>query len=317
MQFMKIIYLDQNQWVKLARAWYRQEATYDLILKIKEKIKSGDLKIVLSFVNVQEALKQRNEKRRKELINFMLDLSQGYTISPYREWIKNIEIRNAFARKVNIPEVENYVFGRGFSGLFGAKETIQGDIPEKVKKEMLEKADSLDSMRLVLTTPETAARHYSLEPDKDLLDKIENARKSERSIHPNSEVVNKYVMARFMVDFIIPELIKFTLENNLPKNAILDFGDKPEDKKDELIKLFQDMPSLYCFFCLDDRRNREMHRKIQENDLNDIFSFAMAIPYCDVVVGEKMFCAIAKQCKLDVLYNTKILSSIEELNGAI
>jgi len=246
----------------------------------------------------------------------MLDLSQGHTISPYREWVKNIEIWNALARKVNIPERENYIFGRGFSGLFGAKATIQGNLSEEVKRAMLERVDSLDSMRLVLTNPKTAARYYSLEPDKDLLDKIEKARKSERS-HSDKNINNKVVMARFMIDFIIPELIKFTLENNLSKNAVIDFGDKPEDKKDELIKLFQDMPSLYCFFCLDDRRNREMHRKIRENDLNDIFSFAMAIPYCDIVVGEKMFSALAKQSKLDVLYNTKILSSIDELKEAI
>ena len=43
----------------------------------------------------------------------------------------------------------------------------------------------------------------------------------------------------------------------------------------------------------------------------------MAIPYCDIVVGEKMFSDLAKKSKLDKLYNTKILTSVNELKKLI
>ena len=56
---------------------------------------------------------------------------------------------------------------------------------------------------------------------------------------------------------------------------------------------------------------------MQKNDLNDILAFSMAIPYCDIVIGEKMFISLAKQAHLDKIYNTIILSSIKELDKYI
>lgn len=41
--------------------------------------------------------------------------------------------------------------------------------------------------------------------------------------------------------------------------------------------------------------------------------YAIAIPYCDIVVGEKMFVAIAKQNYLENLYSTKLFTSFLNL----
>ena len=40
----------------------------------------------------------------------------------------------------------------------------------------------------------------------------------------------------------------------------------------------------------------------------------MAIPYCDIVVTEKMWTDIAKKERLDKIYNTSILNSLKDLS---
>lgn len=64
------------------------------------------------------------------------------------------------------------------------------------------------------------------------------------------------------------------------------------------------MPLLYTSFCLYRGLDRNPEHKIISNDLQDIFSFSFAIPYCDFVAGEKYTISIAKQNKLDDLYGT-------------
>ena len=66
-------------------------------------------------------------------------------------------------------------------------------------------------------------------------------------------------------------------------------------------------------------RNRELQKDIEDNDLYDIVSLAMAIPYCDIVVGEKRFISIAKNQKLDKLFDTKLIlsSHLDEFKKAI
>ncbi|GAF95554.1 unnamed protein product, partial [marine sediment metagenome] len=78
--------------------------------------------------------------------------------------------------------------------------------------------------------------------------------------------------------------------------------------------IFKQLPATYSYHCLTDRRDRDLQRKINAHDLNDIMSLSVAIPYCDVVCGEKMFISLAKNTKLDKLYNTKLLSKLHQLN---
>ncbi len=70
---------------------------------------------------------------------------------------------------------------------------------------------------------------------------------------------------------------------------------------------------MYTTFCLTDERDRLGDRSINKNDIYDIAAFSIAIPYCDIVIGEKMFISIAKDRKLDALYDTKLGSSLEDL----
>lgn len=313
---MKYIYLDQNKWILLARGWYSGKGElYDLVVKLKEKIQLGEVRILLSLLNINETIKQHNKMKRDNLIDFMIELSGGYTIAPYSKEINNIEIHNALAKKVGIKEasLQNMIYGRGLPGLLGKVPNIKGDISGETKKKMIEFVYSIENMRKILKDNTLQTRFYlRSKDDVDLLKKLEEARRNERN-KSDKELAKKIVLVRFILDFIIEPLAKFATEYNLPKEKLLN----SDDKKEDIIKLFQAMPSLYCNFCLTDRRDRELSKKIEHNDMNDIFSFSIAIPYCHIVFGEKRFVALANQSKLSSLYKTIITSSLDEFKEAI
>jgi len=72
---MKHIYLDLNKWVLLARGWYSGKGDiYDLVCDLKEKIKSEEIMIVSSLINLNEALKKMDKRIDSEKISKVLNL---------------------------------------------------------------------------------------------------------------------------------------------------------------------------------------------------------------------------------------------------
>jgi hypothetical protein len=57
----------------------------------------------------------------------------------------------------------------------------------------------------------------------------------------------------------------------------------------------------------------DMQRRIQPNDLHDILSLSIAIPYSNVVVTERMWQSAIIRTKLDKLYGTVVLKSTKQL----
>ena len=97
---MKYIYLDTNKWILFACAWYEGKGEiYDLVRELKKKIENKEITIVVSLINLEETLKKMNEESRNRLLEFIFELSQGNTISPFREWIIDDEVENLFLEK--------------------------------------------------------------------------------------------------------------------------------------------------------------------------------------------------------------------------
>lgn len=60
-------------------------------------------------------------------------------------------------------------------------------------------------------------------------------------------------------------------------------------------------------------RLEDQGRAISENDLRDMMAFITVLPFADVVVAEKQFVNLARQARLDELYNNTLMTSIFEL----
>lgn len=113
--------------------------------------------------------------------------------------------------------------------------------------------------------------------------------------------------ASFFNDVILPDLFPIAHRLGLRPETVL--GKSLED----ITAFFQTMPTAYCLFTLSQCRDQNMQRPIKKTDMYDIWALSIAIPYCDIVLADSMFASIAKQAKLDKIYNTVILNSPEEL----
>jgi len=316
---MKRIYLDQNKWILLAEGWYNgNEEIVEIVNTLKEKIKEGGIIIPLSFAHVSETMKRDDKKSREKLWNFMMELSGNNTICPFSRYLTKIEARNVFNRRKGMPEldIKKWIFRKGISGLLGVKATLQNTegIPQNILDEMLSKVDSFETFDKILSLPEMTQR--AKRTSKAFIDdtiNLNQVRDKERSAFKDKHFGNKVIKARHFAGEVFPILAELNKEFNLPVHAIL----KERAKEEDAEALLQEFPCEYSYFCLTDRRDRERTREIDPHDMNDIFSLSVAIPYCDIVFGEKMFLQIAKHSKLDKLYNTKLITSLNEFKELI
>ncbi len=73
------------------------------------------------------------------------------------------------------------------------------------------------------------------------------------------------------------------------------------------------MPSAWCWYKLEEYRDRHYERKVKVTDIMDIRALSNAIPYCDVIVCDKFYANVAKNSKLDKLNNTIITHNLSDL----
>lgn len=308
---MKYVYLDQNKWIDLDIGWRRGEGEmYELASNIKKKIDNGELSIVLSSENVRETRKRSNEKRRDRLLNFMIEFSQGIVISPFRDWVIEMEILNVFFKKLgkrNL-DIKSMVIGKGLPLLIGTKPSLKDDVPEEKRKEIIAKINSVETMKLILFSKGSILENAIPETER-----FEIVRQKERTIK-DKKLQYRVVMARYFEDFIFPKMGIIHSKMNLPNDFLIK---EDMDKEEDWINLFQQLPATYSYFSLIDLRDRDLSKKIEDNDFYDLFAFAMGASYCDISFGEKRFVALSKQSKLDKLYGTIITSSLKEFKKAI
>ena len=310
---MKYIYLDQNKWIDFEIGYNKGEGeVYDFVVRLKEKIERGEIRIVVSLVNINEMRKIANEDRRNKLLDFMIDLSQGYAISPFVDWITDMEIRNLFFKRIEKPiDIRSMVIDKWISIITGARPKIVGDISDEREKEIIDYINSSQNLKKIFSSSKTHVK----ESQDSLIEgtkKIEEARRNERTIKDKTRQY-KIVMARFFEDFIFMKMAKVGSSYNFPKDFIFKEGMGMK----EIIEIFQELPATYVYFSLNDMRDRDLSKMIEVNDLNDLFSFTMGIAYCDILFGEKRFVSLAKQSKLDKIYGRVITSSFEEFKKAI
>ena len=318
----KIVYLDQNIWIGLSRVYYEKDENLilkSILDKIIEASNSKNIIFPISIVNARETLSRQNEEQKNRLVDFMIKVSKGYTISPYTEEFKKEEIKQAVLKKIGKPyeDLSKYVIKKGVSNLVGAEGEIIGNIPKNLKNTLLSLVNSEAGLNFILRNPNSKiSRNY--EEDNKLITELEKMRLENSKIKDNNrryeEAIAKTVASLLTETQKICSEIGYNkpIFVNIPNSNI----NNREKVKEEIIQFFQSIRATYTIFVLNYERDSQMQRQINKNDLNDIYSFAMSIPYCDIVVGEKMFIEIAKQSKLNKIYDTILLksSNISELN---
>lgn len=250
--------------------------------------------------------------RRQERASLMIRISKGYCFLPYVNQIIEKEIRLEVLRRLGFPKIwlRNYVLKKGICYMSGVKPAIvkrkgaevPNQPPDDLKKEMLDYLDTPEAMLTAFLIPinfDSKIRPMY----EEVVEKMEKVRK-------NSSKTRDEAMGEFMIDMIGPIVARVLTKLKVPKDDVF-FKEWAKRDFDEFI---DHIPTALCLFTLLQKRDQQLDRPIQVNDIADVWALSLAIPYSDIVVTEKMWASIAmKETKLAEKCNTKILKSIDEL----
>ena len=266
----KIVYLDQNKWIDLARALKAPDEFpehYVVLERLVAGAKAGELIVPVTQANIYETHKVFDRERRHDLAFTQATLSQGRV---FRGRSKRVEVeatdvmRRAFGLEP-LPRKPGWFLSTVF---FEA--TIEWEIDGlggKVEAGRIRDANEPLSMR---------RRIYSANLVVDDLDLI----------------------------------------NGLILKADLPTTDGREIFRKCARKLITECPSYYIERELT-LKLESLSRDITENDFRDMQTFGAIVAYADIVVAENMFSNLARQSQLDKRFDTRIFTSLLDLNDCL
>jgi len=319
-----VVHLDQKDWIELARGYYGRDREFEEIAQnVVEKSESGLAIFPLSITHFDETLKNLNSERRQRLAKYMILVSQGWAILP-APMIIEPEIEDACRKYLGLPryDLQKFAIKKGISQLLGAKADLEIEAKdanspllkdlhlEDLKRELLEK---VESPKMLLWFMERGFDKSELRRRQEeamaTTEKLEQIRLTGQSQIRDNDLRRRVAIVEYFLKVINPKVITFLLSMNVDPRA---FRAVLRNRR-RIIRFFQSMPTSYCLVQLSHYRDMQRKRKIDPNDLNDIMSLSIAIPYSDVVVTETMWQTAIIQTKLNELRPTLILRSVKEL----
>jgi len=314
---VQYIYLDQGYWIDL-----RKRPEDDETRKaIEQAVNSGDIVLPLINTLLRETGKYGYEEEREEHFNFMYELSQGYGLREYTS-IGEFEI----GRFVTVMGGYNYdligqVRGKGIAHLYG-EWSIEVDEDAEIDDETLKELEEEVGKELkskrgfdISTKSEDIIDHYQeTEWEEELAEEVNEIRKEWDETFDDNQKRRRFSHYAHFYQNILTDLAQKLAFNGVKHDFRIYDIEKYIHAGDEMVDtLLQWFPSRYTYVTLNNARDLQKHRDAKPNDIYDMFSLAVAIPYSDIVVTENFWKTEAKRADLDEIYNTEILSSLDDL----
>ncbi len=313
------VYLDQNKWIDLARANAGHpmgEAFVDTLVLLKQAVADGRARFPLSAAHYYETGKQHDRNRRIGLSTTMARLAGQLRIAPPHAivpWEIRQALNTVFDLKVSIPDLE--LFGTGVAHAFArpdlrytAPVQWQDGLPPGLVK-ALEVRCAAEFEALVLGDvmpqggPEIA--RLRLHDHKNLTD-------------------DRFVQGQVAVAGWIGELGRHRLKDVMLATAFVDIsepltlaatelGITAHQLADNAEAIIDEIPSRWTEMKLRHQRQANPEKSWEGNDLNDVTSLAVAVPYCDVVVTEKSWASLINAAKVGDRFNTLVTPRIQDV----
>lgn len=322
------VYLDQNKWIDLARAIAGKASQFrDVVDLATEGVRLGILSFPLSAIHYMETWNHRKAKRRLELAAMMLRLSRPprsrapHTIAGPPEVVRmELDLAlNARFGKPFFPRRRD-IFGQGFGHAFG-----QPDYWFKVPQEAPFSADQMAHIEYTATRFIEAAMVSG--PPQDLpvpgmipgIDSEAYKRYSTRYVEDEARLVDSFrqlgidrderrrtLAARSFLDILNP-LNDACARAGIQPKEFLTLGEEG------VTAFLEDVPSRRVDFELHVLRFDNLQLQRKRGDLADFAALSVAVPYCDVVVTERLWVDLIKRARLDQLYDTTVLDDLRGL----
>lgn len=321
---MKRIYLDQNKWIDLLRAHKGAKggSRYeDALLLARAGVERGLLSFPLSDAHYMETGHRRDHRSRQELAGLMIELSRLHTMAPVSR-ILGPELDRAFqvlyGIRTNARPLQ--VFSRGYAHAFGVSPYIfTPPTGVRLSSERLaalrRQFDELVEVVALTGIPDermVGVKGYDPDSHRQISERWAAGQEEYRSdkMMPDGWIRGDKLRRLSSANAICSHLkpINEALSRCSHEQAILPFSGEQE-----LTDLIEHVPMIHIEMQLEQRRHQEAQKRWEPNDLADLSALTRAFAYCDVVVTEKKWAHFARAARLDVAYDTVILSDVGEL----
>ena len=314
---MKIIYLDQNKWVALARAVKFPAANPEVravLEKLCQALEAGRVVLPLTATNIYETHKINVRERRFDLAYTLVTLSQG-TVFRGRHKRLEVEVIDAVRGAYGLPKIARdetwFLSNVFFESTAEWGDVRLGNIVSEKVIGAIRHDPAFFLFDYLMETPEavriTGVARFS-EGSEQLRQRIEERRK--RHAGESLSMRRKIQNAMLMINEI--DLIR----------AFAGQAGVPNINPDEILrhtarKIMNGTPTYIIEREIALRIESQYNRPIDENDFRDMQAFCAVVAYADVVVAENQFANLARQAKLDKKFGTKIVTNILELKDCL
>jgi hypothetical protein len=313
----RILYLDQNKWIDLARAvkYPAEKPEMRAVLEwLVEELKAGRIIIPLTATNIFETQKINKVERRIDLAHIQATMSAGLV---FRGRYKRLEvelvdvIRSAYV----LPKVEqekNWFLSKVFfeSFLEWGDPRFGQPISERVL-DLIRAQPQAMLFDFLMELPDDIRRiavARFTQGSKELAERIEERRKRDKD---ESKETRRNLQSAMLMTNELDHILACVTKANVADKAAFDMV------RDKAHAIMDGTPTYFIeremALLLEDQHNRS----IQENDFRDMQTFCAVVAYADIIVAENMFSSLARQAGLDKKFNTQIVTSLLELKDRL
>lgn len=329
-----VVFLDQKDWVDLAkqRKGVLEDHKHDLsdVLDFVTTTAEDEQVIYpVDLIRMRETAYHSRAEHRDEFFDFLFDVSNGYTVAPY-DIVRVEEIVWRVDRLLgNTGYMTGRVVNQGLPHLFGGQnyqfvlEDSERDISDVPDEQLQEMYDSIENREVfdLAKDPEVGlldelADQQDWNSVAERLNKLQDTDEDQYNDNENRRRRGK--IRAFMSD-TIPEYFAHGIRMGLSMKELGAFlGDywSGVPGTEDAEGFLQSFPAEYTLTELMYQRDIQGTEWLS-NDIADVESLAVAIPYCDVVTADNQFVDLATRSDLDEIYHTDIVSNLRELPDAV
>jgi hypothetical protein len=308
----KILYLDQNAWIALARgAWDKNEhpREHAALTIVVEAMEAGHIVTPLSFTNQYETMKVDVPVRRAHLAHVQVTISSGKVLRGRRRILEVMLLRHlAETTGILAPTLSDEWF---LSDLWfeTVADHAAGSFEDLMSPAVLDyiRRNPQDTLFQYLVGDEArvrkeAVRRYSAD-SQTLLARM--AARRQRIASESFALRLRAYSAQMLLDEI-DYILALGRQHGLPWKDVRDIGAKLGKSLVTEVPIMNVERQLAV-------RLEDQSRATTENDLRDMAAFITTLPLVDIIVAEKQFVNLSRQAKLDAQYGTSLLTSVHDL----
>jgi hypothetical protein len=318
---VKRVYLDQCHWIRLEAAASGQSAdrrAAQVLNLLRYSVNQGFVSLPLSAVHYMETYQRPMSRRR--LAALMAELSRFHAIAGPSDVLPaelDAYLHERYGKPLKPQPLR--VFGRGVAFAFGAdfpSFRAREEVPwPPGERNRFEQAAGEALEFLALSGPPDGAPIPGWDENNGYREfgmrQVAHEQALQQALVQDGPAtprkIRDWVAATEVMD------IRKPLNKAFARAGITYAESRDLDSAEGLTGLLRALPSRDVIFDLRRLRHADGQARWEPNDLNDLGALSVALPYCDIVVTEKLWRHLANQAGIPDRYNTAVLDNVGSL----